>query len=102
MNQTTSADAALGSLSLHFDELDQGLSELNEARSKMLIGLILAARDIKRTSRRKYGTVNPVVYLRTDLWDDLQFSDKNKISQALTFHLEWTPDNLLDLIERRL
>jgi hypothetical protein len=98
----TAAEVKLGALSLHFDELDQGLSELNEARSKMLIGLILAARDIKRTGQRKFGTVNPVVYLRTDLWDDLQFSDKNKISQTLTFHLEWTADSLLDLVERRL
>jgi hypothetical protein len=86
--EATAIEIKLGPLSLHFDELDQGLSELNEARSKMLIGLILAARDIKRTSQRKFGAVNPVVYLRTDLWDDLQFSDKNKISQTLTFHLE--------------
>jgi hypothetical protein len=98
----TATEAKLGALSLHFDELDQGLSELNESRSKMLIGLILAARDLKRSGQRTFGAVNPVVYLRTDLWDDLQFSDKNKISQTLTFHLEWTPHSLLDLVERRL
>lgn len=68
----------------------------------MLIGLILAARDIKRNGERQYGAVNPVVYLRTDLWDELQFSDKNKISQTLTFHLEWTSKSLLDLVETRL
>ena len=28
--------------------------------------------------------------------------DKNKISQTLTFHLEWTADSLLELIETRL
>jgi hypothetical protein len=100
--EAASTDAKLGALSLHFDELDHGLSELHEARSKMLIGLILAARDIKRSAQRSFGTVNPVVYLRSDLWDDLQFSDKNKISQTLTFHLEWAPDTLLDLVETRL
>jgi hypothetical protein len=68
----------------------------------MLIGLVLAARDIKRVGERKYGAINPVVYLRTDLWDDLQFSDKNKISQTLTFHLEWNSKSLLDLVETRL
>jgi len=67
----------------------------------MLIGLILAARDIKRTGERQRGAINPVVYLRTDLWDDLQFSDKNKISQTLTYQLEWTPRTLLDLVEIR-
>ena len=100
--EATADDARLGALSLHFDELDQGLSDLTNERSKMLIGLILAARDIKRTNLRAYGSVHPVVYLRTDLWDDLQFSDKNKISETLTFHLEWTPDSLLKLIETRL
>jgi hypothetical protein len=100
--EMTAAEAKLGTLSLHFDELDQGLSDLNESRSKMLIGLLLAARDIKRSNQGPHGSINPVVYLRTDLWDDLQFSDKNKISQTLTFHLEWTADSLLDLVERRL
>jgi hypothetical protein len=89
----------MGRLILHFDELDQGLSELDGSRKKMLIGLILAAREVRRESD---GMVNPVVYLRTDLWDDFQFSDKNKISQTDTLHLEWSDQTLLDLIERRL
>jgi hypothetical protein len=100
--EKVSLETKLEPLSLHFDELDQGLSELDEERSKMLIGLILAARDIKRTGERRYGAINPVVYLRTDLWDDLQFSDKNKISQTLTFRLEWISQSLLDLVETRL
>lgn len=100
--EATAKEVKLGPLGLHFDELDQGLSDFTSERSKMLIGLILAARDIKRVSQRQYGEVRPVVYLRTDLWDDLQFSDKNKISETLTFHLEWTAESLLDLIEARL
>lgn len=68
----------------------------------MLIGLVLAARDIKREGNRAFGAINPVVYLRTDLWDDLQFSDKNKISQTQTLHLGWNPQSLLDLVEVRL
>jgi hypothetical protein len=100
--EKVSLETKLEPLSLHFDELDQGLSELDEERSKMLIGLILAARDIKRTGERRYGAINPVVYLRTDLWDDLQFSDKNKISQTLTFRLEWISQSLIDLVETRL
>lgn len=88
-------------LTLHFDELDQGLSEFDLARSKMLIGLILAAREINREDKLA-GYVNPIVYLRTDLWDDLQFSDKNKISQTLTLHLGWTAETLRELVDVRL
>jgi hypothetical protein len=100
--EATAKEVKLGALSLHFDELDQGLSDLTGERSKMLIGLILAARDIKRVSQGPHGAIRPIVYLRTDLWDDLQFSDKNKISETLTFHLEWSADSLLELIEARL
>lgn len=92
----------LKELLLHFDELDQGLSELDSTRAKMLVGLILAARAIRQEFRDSPTVVNPVVYLRSDVWDDLEFSDKNKISQTNTLHLEWTSDSLRDLIEERL
>lgn len=95
-------DVGAASLSLHFDELDQGLSRLDEGRSKMLIGLILAAREIRRESK-KYGcNINPVIYLRSDIWEDLQFSDKNKISQTSSYNLVWTSANLLQLVENRI
>jgi hypothetical protein len=90
------------SLHLHFDELDQGLSTLDTQRERMLVGLILAARDIRQRFRESSVSVSPVVYLRTDIWDDLQFSDKNKISQGLALHLEWTNDALLELVNIRL
>jgi len=93
---------SLGPLILHFDELDQGLSELDESRSKMLIGLVLASREVRRESEQKEGQINPVVYLRSDIWDDLQFSDKNKISQTLALHLEWSSGTLSELIAARL
>lgn len=97
-----SSQVKLAPFNLHFDELDQGLSEFDNSRGKMLIGLILAARDVKREGNRAYGAVNPIVYLRTDLWDDLQFSDKNKINQTQTLHLGWNSQSLLDLVEARL
>lgn len=89
-------------LLLHFDELDQGLTRLDDERSRMLIGLILAAREIRRESRQLGTQVNPVVYLRTDIWDDLEFSDKNKISQSGTLHLEWKSESLSELVEARV
>lgn len=92
----------IGPLVLHFDELDQGLSKFDEDRTRMLVGLILAAREIRREASRGPVGVNPVVYLRTDLWDDLEFSDKNKISQGQAQLVEWSSESLLSLVELRL
>jgi hypothetical protein len=89
-------------LSLHFDELDQGITKVDERRNKMLIGLVLAARQVRRDCDKLGVVINPVIYLRTDLWDEFRFSDKNKISQASALQLVWTNEKLLELIETRL
>lgn len=86
---------------LHFDELDQGLSDLDDQRSKLIIGLILAARDTKRYFAEDYP-VYPVVYLRTDLWGQLQFSDKNKITQGPSLEIFWDESSLKDLVNIRI
>jgi hypothetical protein len=95
-------EANIPRLMLHIDELDQGLSSLDRKRSEMIVGLILAAREIRRDSRKKGACISPVVYLRSDLWSELEFSDKNKISQTQALHLEWSSDSLLSLVEARL
>jgi len=87
---------------LHFDELDQGLSGKDTSRDKMIVGLVLAARDIQRECRDKGSPLVPIIYLRSDLWDDLEFSDKNKISQTLALDLEWTSSTLSELVKKRL
>lgn len=94
--------AHIQAMSVHFDELDQGLSELDDARRLMLVGLVLAARSVRLSCRDSACAINPVVYLRTDLWDELQFSDKNKISETLALQLEWDEQSLLDLVDARI
>jgi len=89
------------SLMLHFDELDQGISVLTEERARMLAGLVLAARSVRQRYREGVP-VKPVIYLRSDLWDKLAFSDKNKISERLALRLEWDSDSLLELVATRL
>lgn len=89
-------------LVLHFDELDQGLSQLDPNRREMLVGLILAARSVRAKCLGSKATILPLVYLRSDLWDRLEFSDKNKIGQTLTLTLEWTPESLREVVDRRL
>jgi hypothetical protein len=89
------------SLMLHFDELDQGISTLTEERARMLAGLVLAVRAV-RQKYRDGVPVKPVIYLRSDLWDKLAFSDKNKISERMALRLEWDSDSLLELVATRL
>lgn len=89
-------------LLLHFDELDQGITTFDDDRARLLVGLVLAARDVRQITKKCAVSVNPVVYLRTDLWDDLSFSDKNKISETATLNLEWKDASLLELVNARL
>lgn len=89
-------------LILHFDELDQGLTVMDDSRKKMLIGLILAARGVRKELRASPVVINPAVYLRTDLWEEMEFSDKNKITQRHALSLEWDSDSLRSLVNARL
>lgn len=54
---------------LHFDELDQGLSVVNERHEQMMIGLVLACRSCRRPQQSD-AAIYPVAYLRTDIWDE--------------------------------
>lgn len=99
---TLAQETSIDRLLLHFDELDQGLAQLDSQRSTMIVGLILAAREIRRDCEKQGTNVNPVIYLRTDLWNELEFSDKNKISQTRTLHLEWNSESLKELVNVRL
>ncbi len=94
--------AGAPSLMLHFDELDQGISTLTEERARMLAGLVLAVRSVRQSSRDGGVPLKPVVYLRSDLWNKLSFSDKNKITEKLALRLEWDSDSLLELVSARL
>lgn len=98
---TAVAELNIKNLFLHFDELDQGLDRLDDVKKRMLIGLILAARDIK-SSKQLRANISPIVYLRTDIWDQVSFSDKNKITRGSTVRLAWDEATLKALIESRL
>jgi hypothetical protein len=95
-------EAGLETLQLHFDELDQGITLFDGSRKEMLTGLVLAARDLRQVFKNSNTKLSPIIYLRTDLWDDLSFSDKNKITQTKTLTLEWDSANLLALVNARL
>lgn len=99
---TVATGEGMDTLSLHFDELDQGMSTLDADRSRMLVGLILAARLVRQSGAGTRPVIAPVVYLRSDIWEDLEFSDKNKIARGLTLPLEWTAETLQALLDERI
>jgi hypothetical protein len=68
----------------------------------MLAGLVLAARSVRQSCRDGGVPVHPIIYLRSDLWDKLSFSDKNKISESLALRLEWDAESLMELVTARV
>ena len=70
-----------------------------------LIGLLLAARKINVAARANGKNLSVLVFLRDDIYDSLQFEDKNKITENASSRIEWdterTKRTLKDLMERR-
>lgn len=86
---------------MHFDELDLGLQVLTEDRRLLLTGLIVASRSI-RNSPLKTLRVLPILYLRSDIWENIDFSDKNKIAENLAHEIVWDSASLRKLIDQRI
>ncbi|MFI9246962.1 P-loop ATPase, Sll1717 family [Streptomyces sp. NPDC053086] len=72
-----------------FDQLDLGFVKSDPAYSQRLIGLILAARDLFLAARDRGKKLNVVVFLRDDIYQDLQFEDKNKITENFSELVQW-------------
>lgn len=82
------------------DRLDDGWDASPEIKN-MLAGAIKAARALNL----RYGRANsprPVIlFLRSDIYNELAFNDKNKISGTIEY-LEWDDDELLLVIKQRI
>ena len=92
----------LDKILIHFDELDQGMVDFNEQRQLMLIGLILACRSINQQSIKSAVNVKSIVYLRTDMWERLSFSDKNKITMTNLAEIKWNEQSLKSFLDLRI
>ncbi len=88
-----------------FDQLDLGFSVTDAKYAQRLIGLILAARDLYVAARDAGKRLNVVVFLRDDIYQDLQFEDKNKITENYAAEVRWSestgPLTLRQLMESR-
>lgn len=78
-----------------------GLQVLTDDRRLLLIGLTVASRAI-RNSKLDNIKVYPVLYLRTDIWENIDFSDKNKIAEQLSYEIIWDSTNLRRLVDQRV
>lgn len=73
-----------------FDQLDLGFTTTQPEYGQRLIGLILAARDLFLSAREIGRQLNVVVFLRDDIYEDLQFEDKNKVTENFATEVRWT------------
>jgi len=85
---------------LLFDQLDLGWDSTDETK-QLLIGLILAARNVVRAAEGVGSEVHVVVFLRSDIYESLRFEDKNKISPSVV-ELRWDDQRLRELVIRRV
>ena len=92
---------------LVFDELDLDFESQNETYLDSMIGLVLAAQNVFLWANDEHLPVRPVVLIRDDIYSNLYFPDKNKITTNLVELIQWsaepTGDNSLKtVIDRRI
>lgn len=83
-----------------FDKLDDGWDNSEEFKSSM-IGLLRACRDLNLESRKYYIHLRCIPFLRSDIYDCLQYNDKNKAYPDIEF-LNWNLESLKIIINKRI
>jgi hypothetical protein len=84
------------------DKLDDSWDASDESRN-LLIGLLKATKELNdrmRTDLPSSGLAL-LVFLRTDIYEGLQFDDKDK-HRALEEHIVWTAELLEEMVNQRL
>jgi hypothetical protein len=88
-----------------FDQLDLGFDPQNPEYFNRLIGLLLACRDLNIKAREHEKKLLVSIFLRDDIYDNLHFEDKNKITENYLSRIEWdtkkTKKTLKDLMQKR-
>jgi hypothetical protein len=81
---------------LLFDNLDELFASKPRRRIAALSGLFAACNQL----RGRFTAIEPKVFLRSDLWADLNFNNKSHwVGKEL--ELRWTADQLLNLMVKR-
>lgn len=89
-------------LILGIDRLDDSWDGTDEARS-LLVGLLKAGKELNdRFGSSQEGIGLRVdIFLRSDIYDDLNFDDKDK-HRSTEEHILWSPELLREMVTRRL
>lgn len=73
---------------LAFDQLDLAYSSDDKGYINKLIGLLLATYQFYK----KFQNIRVVLFLRSDIFNNITFQDKNKIKDNLVVFLDWDAD----------
>jgi hypothetical protein len=89
-----------------FDELDEDYKDiLREAKSReyieLLTSLFKAVQDVRSIFRGTGKRVLPIIFLRDDIYDFIQDSDKNKWGD-FRLDMDWTQEKIQDLLAFRI
>lgn len=84
-----------------YDGLDLGFDPKSPEYKNRITGLLRAARKFNLEARDKGKQLNILVFLRTDIYDELQFEDKNKITVNNSSRIEWNNEGLRELMNKR-
>lgn len=89
-----------------FDELDEDYRNIIERQqydqySALVTGLFKAVQDVRSIFADKRFRIYPIVFLRDDIYDVIQDSDRTKWND-LKITLDWDADRILELIAFRI
>lgn len=81
---------------LLFDKIDEIWPADRDERKKALEGLLTAAMYV----RRAFPEIQPIIFLRTDLWAELDFTNKDHLTDK-RIELNWNVNHLSNLLVKR-
>ena len=83
-----------------FDRIDEAWDKVSIASSRLVIAGLVSAAD--SLVSRHAGKLRPVVFIREDIFDDLNLNDSNKLREDCGSLLYWTRDALDKMLLARL
>ncbi len=91
---------------LVFDELDEDFRTINDLSENsnyytLLLSLYKAVQTVKISSNNCGLNIRPILLLRDDIYNNLDYPDKNKWNDSL-LKLTWTPEKLKELLPYRI
>lgn len=87
-------------ITIKLDRLDDGWNSSEETKL-IIIGIMKAAKEINLLLEIRDHPQTIVVFLRSDIYNELRFNDKNKFNQHIEI-LEWSDEKLIEVASKRI